>query len=149
MALCNFVLYLVKFGRIKTTADHLIFEREEHGSFAFTMCLHMNARPPSTTLGKKNVPRTIYPPGSLQHCRAVLLSMTSERCCLQRGCSLPSPCIVHLIEQDVCLGYHPHLPRTSFQLSSVLLVPAPVVLQGTDLCCSATALSSCGAYSRP
>lgn len=49
MALCNFVLYLVKFGRIKATADHLIFEREEHGSFAFMMCPHMNAQPPSTT----------------------------------------------------------------------------------------------------
>lgn len=53
MVLCNFVLYLVKFGRIKATADHLIFEREECGRFAFPMCPQTHAQAPLVPLGKE------------------------------------------------------------------------------------------------
>lgn len=57
--------------------------------------------------------RNIYQKAPLQYCRAVLLSTTSERRCLWRDCSLPSPCfpcLVQLIWKDTCLRHTMLIP---------------------------------------
>ena len=55
MVLCNFVLYLAKFGRAKATADHLIFEREEKNMACLRSqsVLKMMAQAPLLTLSKE------------------------------------------------------------------------------------------------
>lgn len=56
MVLCNFVLYLAKFGRTKATADHLIFfEREEKNMAGLRSrsVLEMMAQAPLLTLSQE------------------------------------------------------------------------------------------------
>lgn len=90
--------------------------------------------------------RNIYQKAPLQYCRAVLLSTTSERRCLWRDCSLPSPyfpCLVQLIWKDTCLTHTVLIPPWP-HFSPVWCGPSDAV--GDGFCCSATVLSSHGPY---